>query len=93
VDKKYKLTNVESETIINYSLEDAKVAELYTCISSDIRKMDKLCAEYPDVFTVIKQDEYSKTYRLPRSRISIRRPNKKMDDETKARLVAQLNAK
>ena len=80
----HKLTRYEKETSININDLD-HAAEMYTCQSKMIRKLDKLCNKYPDDFKCIDQDEYSKTYRFDKKYVSIRAP-RVISDEHKEKL-------
>jgi len=70
---KYNLTKYEMETIINFN-DDEATATLYTCNKAWMRKMDRLCEKQPETFTLIRQDECSKTYSFSKKLISIRTP-------------------
>ena len=80
----YKLTRHEKETSINMNDLD-HTAEMYTCQSKMIRKLDKLCSKYPDDFECIRHDQYSKTYRFYKKYVSIRAP-RVISDEHKEKL-------
>ena len=80
----YKLTRHEKETSINMNDLD-HTAEMYTCQSKMIRKLDKLCNKYPDDFKCIRHDQYSKTYRFDKKYVSIRAP-RVISDEHKEKL-------
>jgi hypothetical protein len=80
----YKLTKYEKETSINMNDLD-HTAEMYTCQSKMIKKLDKLCSKYPDDFKCIDQDEYSKTYRFDKKYVSVRAP-RVISDEHKEKL-------
>jgi hypothetical protein len=41
-----------------------------------MRKLDTLVADFPDTYSLIGQDEVSKTYSFPKSYISYRKPRK-----------------
>jgi hypothetical protein len=64
----YKLTYEEQETSVNISAAD-KIASIYTCIPAHIRKLDKLCEKYPDHYKLETQDQYSRTYLVPKKLI------------------------
>lgn len=68
------LTKYERETVIVFN-EAEPNAELYTCSSVTMRKMDALVAA-DDRFSVIKQDEVSKTYKFPKKYFKVRKPSK-----------------
>lgn len=54
--------------------------------------MDKLMAANPIDFTIHSEDEFGKTYRFPKSFISIRgkKVNRQMSDERKEQLREQM---
>ena len=66
-------SNYERETTINFN-DAEKVAEIYTCSRHVIFKLDKLCEKHPDLYKVKEQDDYSKTYIIPKKYISFRAP-------------------
>jgi len=76
----YKLSRYEQETILLYNNED-KTGSVYTCDPALIRKMDKFMAQYPDVISLKREDEYSKTYNVPKNLFSIRTPSRKEKKE------------
>ena len=79
---KYNLKNFEKETIINYN-DDERIANVYTCNTSMMRKMDEKCEKYPDYFKLIKQDECSKTYECDKKYVSIRSPRIYTEEQRK----------
>ena len=52
------------------------MATLYTRDPSVMRKVDALVTEYPDIFKCIGETNIIKTYSMPKSRISYRKPRK-----------------
>ncbi len=70
-----KLTREEQETIINFSAAD-KIATLYTRDPAVMRKVDALVTEYPDTFKCISETDIDKTYEMPKSHISYRKPRR-----------------
>ena len=52
------------------------MATLYTRDPSVMRKVDALVTEYPDIFKCIGETDIDKTYSMPKSRISYRKPRK-----------------
>lgn len=74
------ISREEQETIINFSAGD-KTAQVYTCDPVYIRKMDKLCERCPESYKVIKQDEYSKTYSMPKKLVSFRIPREMTEEQ------------
>lgn len=67
------LTKYERETVVVFNEAEAD-AELYTTSQVTIRRMDKLVEKYPQ-FSVVKQDEVSKTYRFPKKYFKVRNPS------------------
>jgi hypothetical protein len=72
----------EQEVNINAS-RDEEFATAYCSDSTWITKMDKLVRKSPELFSVIREDECSKTYRFPKRLISIRSSIRKMTEEQK----------
>ena len=72
---KTKLTRYEQETIINYNAED-KTATLYTRDPAVIRKVDALVTEYPNIFKCIGETDIDKTYEMPKSAVTYRKPRR-----------------
>ena len=70
-----KLTREEQETIINFNAGE-KTATLYTRDPAVMRKVDALVIEYPDTFKCIGETDIDKTYSMPKSRISYRKPRR-----------------
>ena len=79
-----KLTRYEQETIINYNAED-KTATLYTRDPAVIRKVDALVIDYPDTFKCIGETDIDKTYEMPKSAVTYRKP-RKITDERRSQL-------
>ena len=61
----------EQELIINAS-RDEDFATAYCSDVTWITKFDKLVKKSPDLFEVVSQDKYGKTYRFPKKLISVR---------------------
>lgn len=69
----YKLTKYEQETVILYNNGEL-TATVYTCNRILMNKLDRQCVQHPDICRLKIQDEYSKTYIIPKKLISIRTP-------------------
>lgn len=67
------LTKYEMETVVNYNAGE-QTATVYTRDKSVMRKLDRLVADYPDSFTLISQTDIDKTYSMPKSYITYRKP-------------------
>ena len=74
-----KLTRYEQETIINFNAED-KTATLYTRDPAVMRKVDTLVIEYPDTFKCIGETDIDKTYEMPKSAVTYRKPRRITDE-------------
>ena len=70
-----KLTRYEQETIINFNAGD-QTATIYTRDPVVMRQLDALVTEYPDIFRCIGKTDIDKTYSMPKSRISYRKPRR-----------------
>lgn len=78
-----KLTRYEQETIINFNA-DEKMATLYTRDPAVMRKVDTLVIEYPDTFKCIGETDIDKTYEMPKSAVTYRKPRRLSDEQRKA---------
>ena len=75
----------EQETIITYNAADER-AQIYTCYPPMIRKLDKLAAENPDEWQVLREQGAGKTYTCPKGLITVRsrsRGRRELTDEQK----------
>lgn len=78
-----KLSRYEQETIINFNA-DEKMATLYTRDPAIMRKVDALVTEYPDTFKCIGETDIDKTYEMPKSAVTYRKPRKLSNDQRNA---------
>lgn len=76
----YKLTRYEQETLINFNAGE-KMATVYTRDPAVIRQMDALVTEYPQTFRCISETDIDKTYELPKSAVTYRKPRKISDGQ------------
>lgn len=89
-----KLTRYEQETIINFNAQD-QIATLYTRDPAVMRKVDALVIEYPDTFKCIGETDIDKTYEMPKSVVTYRKPRRLSERSrlaAKERMI-QLNSK
>lgn len=68
-----KLSRYEQETVVNYNAGEP-TAIVYTRDKAVMRKLDSFVDDFPDTYKLVKQDEISKTYSLPKSYVSYRKP-------------------
>jgi len=79
-----KLTRYEQETIINFSADD-QTATLYTRDPVVMRQLDALVTEYPDIFKCVGETDIDKTYEMPKSVVTYRKP-RRISDERRSQL-------
>ena len=65
------LSKSEQETVITYNAADER-AQIYTCYPPMIRKLDKLAADNPDEWQVLREKSAGKTYTCPKGLITVR---------------------
>ncbi len=78
-----KLTRYEQETIINFNAEE-KTATLYTRDPAIIRQLDSLVTEYPDTFKRVGETDIAKTYEMPKSAVTYRKPRRLSEEQREA---------
>ncbi len=81
-----KLTRYEEETIINFNAGD-QTATLYTRDPAIIRKIDALVIEFPDIYKCIGETDIDKTYEMPKSFVSYRKPRRLSEEEKNRRKI------
>ncbi len=79
-----KLKRYEQETIINFNAQD-QIATLYTRDPAVMRKVDALVIDYPDTFKCIGETDIDKTYEMPKSVVTYRKP-RRISDERRSQL-------
>ena len=84
-----QFSRLEQETIINFNAGE-ETATLYTRDKAIMRKIDALVIEFPEVYRCIKATEYDKTYEMPKSFVSYRKP-RKLTDEQREQAKARMN--
>ncbi len=78
-----KLSRLEQETVINFNAEE-RTATLYTRDPAVIRKMDSLVNEFPEVFRCIGETDIDRTYEMPKTAITYRKPRRISDTQRRA---------
>lgn len=68
-----KLTRWEMETTVNFNAEEG-TAVLYTRDKAVMRRLDKLVADFPDLFKLVRQTDIDKTYEFPKKYALPKRP-------------------
>ena len=73
----------EQETHISY-MRDELFAKVYTSDTTQMTKYDKLCKQYPDMWSYVSDDGYSKSYMCKdKKMISARGQKRKISDKQK----------
>lgn len=67
------LTKYEMETVVNYNAGE-QTATVYTMDKSVMRRLDQLVADYPDSYKLLNQTDIDKTYSMPKSYVTYRKP-------------------
>lgn len=89
------LTNIERETIINFNAAE-DTAEVYTADPVYIRKLDKLCEQFPDTYKFMEElssmrRRESKTYSMPKRLVKFRSPvTREISEEQREALAERL---
>lgn len=67
------LTKYEMETVVNYNAGE-QTATVDTRDKSVMRKLDRIVADYPDSYQLLNQTDIDKTYSMPKSFVTYRKP-------------------
>ena len=78
-----KLLRCEQETIINFNAGE-KMAMVYSADPAVMRNLDSLVIEFPDTFKCIKVNDISKTYEMPKSFVTYRKPRRLSAEQREA---------
>ncbi len=74
------LTKYEMETVVNYNAAE-QMATVYTRDKVVMRRLDRLVADYPDTYRLLKQTDIDKTYSMPKSYVNYRKPRMLSDKQ------------
>ena len=69
------LSKYEQETVINFNA-GGQSATVYTRDKTVMRKLDALVIEFPEVYKLVGETDIDKTYSMPKSCVSYRKPRK-----------------
>lgn len=70
-----ELTRYEQETVINFNAGE-QMATVYTRDKAVMRRLDALVIAYPGIYRVVRETEIDRTYEMPKSYVSYRKPRK-----------------
>lgn len=87
------LTKYEMETVVNYNAGE-QTATVYTRDKSVMRRLDRLVADYPDSYRLLRQTDIDKTYSMPKSFVTYRKPRAVSNEqrEQARQRMAKLNS-
>lgn len=74
------LTKYEMETVVNYNAGE-QTATVYTRGKSVMRRLDQLVENYPDTYKLLNQTDIDKTYSMPKSYVTYRKPRAVSDEQ------------
>ena len=74
------ISRYEQETIINYNAAE-HTATVYTRDKTVMRRLDALVIEYPEHYRLIGETDIDKTYEMPKSFVSYRKPRQLSDEQ------------
>lgn len=77
------ISRYEQETIINFNAAE-QTATIYTRDKTIMRRLDALVIEYPDHYRLIGVTDIDKTYEMPKSFVSYRKPRRLSDEQRNA---------
>lgn len=74
------LSKYEQETVINFNAGE-QTAFVYTRDKAVMRRIDALVIEFPDVYRLVSETDIDKTYSMPKSYISYRKPRRLSEEQ------------
>lgn len=74
------LSKYEQETVINFNAGE-QTAIVYTRDKTVMRRIDALVIEFPEVYRLVSETDIDKTYSMPKSCVSYRKPRKLSDKQ------------
>ena len=69
------LSKYEQETVINFNAGE-HTAVVYTRDKAVMRKLDALVIAFPEVYKLVGETDIDKTYSMPKSCVSYRKPRR-----------------
>jgi len=74
------ISRQEQETIVNYNAAE-HTATVYTRDKTVMRRLDALVMDFPDHYRLIGETDIDKTYEMPKSFVSYRKPRQLSDEQ------------
>ena len=78
------LSKYEQETVINFNAGE-QTATVYTRDKAVMRKLDALVNEFPEVYKLVGETDIDKTYSMPKSCVSYRKPRMLSEEQREAK--------
>lgn len=79
----YSLPVSEQECVISF-MRDEDFATVYTSDSTMITKLDKLCKNSPDYYSLVEKNKYGNRYKISdKSLVSLRQKKREISEEMK----------
>ena len=80
------ISRQEQETIVNYNAAE-QTATVYTRDKTVMRRLDALVMDFPDHYRLIGETDIDKTYEMPKSFVSYRKPRRLSKEQREAARV------
>ena len=77
------ISRQEQETIVNYNAAE-QTATVYTRDKAVMRRLDALIIDFPEYYRLIGETDIDKTYEMPKSFVSYRKPRRLSDEQREA---------
>ena len=77
------ISREEQETIVNYNAAE-QTATVYTRDKTVMRRLDALVIDFPDYYRLIGETDIDKTYEMPKSFVSYRKPRRLSEEQREA---------
>ena len=77
------ISRQEQETIVNYNAAE-QTATVYTRDKTVMRRLDALVMDFPDHYRLIDETDIDKTYEMPKSFVSYRKPRRLSEEQREA---------
>lgn len=74
------LSKYEQETVINFNAGE-QTATVYTRDKAVMRKLNTLVIAFPEVYKLVGETDIDKTYSMPKSCVSYRKPRKLSEEQ------------
>ena len=74
------LSKYKQETVINFNAGE-QTAIVYTRDKAVMRRIDALVIEFPEVYKVVGETDIDKTYSMPKSCVSYRKPRRLSEEQ------------